>query len=441
MGFQSCWAHCHRLQSRLVQASAQALVISRHFFWFGHSWNGNSLPVETFTGAASFLWIGQGKVWKFGCCKHVSLCQNVLGTPVGVLQNALWQIHLNSCWAQCCFFFFLTTYCSSLADFRIDFGIFWQACRLACQNLWGSGVTMVHPPLRSKSRSVLLGCPSLTNSPDRRICSRSPVQDFGKQMSRNVACSNSRASHTHRVTGSPKRIETLVPIMFLLFPGDLFFTPAGLRTVLPTEVMVASATQNSLQDSQLGSCLTCLDDKSTIPGPTFGMALTTSRPSGLRVRHVAHCSRAFAPCPCDPQCGAVPDAWDGAKHAETPVAKRKTWRESPTREQASVYVYLYLYIYTWIYIYIEYLVIFIVFIVVITIIMIDCYYYYLSSHFLFMYLFTCLYSYLLILLLINLCYLIYFFMCLFVCLYMGDLRWSTSTPISTCMIMHAYVHE
>ena len=126
---------------------------------------------------------------------------------------------------------------------------------------------------------------------------------------------------THRVTGSPKRIETFVPIIFLLFPGDLFFTPAGLRTVLLTEVMVASATQNSLQDSQLGSCLTCLDDKSTIPGPTFGMALTTSRPSGLRVRHVAHCSRAFAPC--DPQCGAVPDA-DRVKNAETPVAKRKT---------------------------------------------------------------------------------------------------------------------
>ena len=237
-------------------------------------------------------------------------------------------------------FFFLTTYCSSLADFRIDFGIFWQACRLACQNLWGSGVTMVHPPLRSKSRSVLLGCPSLTNSPDRRIAA--------EVLYRTLASKCPETWHvqilglpTHRVTGSPKRIETLVPIIFLFFPGDLFFTPAGLRTVLPTEVMVASATQNALQDSQLGSCLTCLDDKSTIPGPTFGMALTTSRPSGLRVRHVAHCSRAFAPCPCDPQCGAVPDAWDQAKHAETPVAKRKTWRESPTREQASVYVYLY----------------------------------------------------------------------------------------------------
>lgn len=113
-------------------------------------------------------------------------------------------------------FFFPTTYCSSLEDFRIDFGIFWQACRFACQNLWGSGVTMVHPPLRSKSRSVLLGCPSLTNSPDRRICSRSPVQDFGKQMSRNVACSNSRASHSqgHRV---PEKDRNVSPDNFLVF--------------------------------------------------------------------------------------------------------------------------------------------------------------------------------------------------------------------------------
>lgn len=214
MGFQSCSAHCHRLQSRLVQASAQALVISRHI-GLDTAEIAASQWKRSDTGAASFLWIGQGKVWKFGCCKHVSLCQNVLGTPVGVLQNALWQIHLNSCWAQCCFFF-LTTYCSSLADFRIDFGIFWQACRLACQNLWGSGVTMVHPPLRSKSRSVLLGCPSLTNSPDRRICSRSPVQDFGKQMSRNVACSNSRASHSqgHRV---PEKDRNVSPDNFLVF--------------------------------------------------------------------------------------------------------------------------------------------------------------------------------------------------------------------------------
>jgi hypothetical protein len=179
----------------------------------------------------------------------------------------------------------------------------------------------------------------------------------------------------------------------LFFPGDLFFTPAGLRTVLPAEVMVASATPNTLQDSQLGSCLTCLDDKSTIPGPTFGMALTTSRPSGLRVRHVAHCSRAFAPCPCDPQCGAVPDAWDRAKHAETPVAKRKTWRELPTREQASVCIYISLSLY--LSIYIEFLIFFVI-IVVMTIIVIYCHNYYLSSHFLFMYLFTYLFSYLLI---------------------------------------------